>query len=81
MNVISFKLSFSDEKEAELIYKTLLPDFKKGFPGINKASIKIEGKNIFVLFEANRLSKIRALSNTFMRWLISIEELNDILGV
>ncbi len=81
MNSASFRLSFLSEREAELIYKTLLPEFKKGFPGLSRAGIKLEGKTIFIWFEADRLARIRAISNTLMRWLISIEEINDITEV
>lgn len=74
--IINLKVN---EEEAKAIFHSLIPEFDKGFPGISNAKIKMKDSRITVELEATSISRARAIFNAFMRWLISMENLNDIL--
>ncbi|HLI46014.1 MAG TPA: KEOPS complex subunit Pcc1 [Geobacterales bacterium] len=72
--------NLKDENEAMFIYRALVPEFKKGFPGIKSSYIDLKGKEIRFHLQGESVSRIRAIINTLTRWLISIESLNDTIG-
>jgi tRNA threonylcarbamoyladenosine modification (KEOPS) complex Pcc1 subunit len=65
---------FKDEKEALLYYQSILPEFKKGFPGINEANIKLMDNKINMEFHSLSISRLRAILNSINRWLISMSD-------
>ncbi|MDT7891150.1 MAG: KEOPS complex subunit Pcc1 [Thermoproteota archaeon] len=70
-----------NRREAELIYNSLLPEFKKGFPGLSSFEISLSENKLSIVLIGRTIARIRAIFNAIMRWLISIENLNDIIGV
>jgi len=75
---ISYEITFENENKANIFYNSLLPEFEKGFPGIIYKNFAIEKNKIKIELHSNNISRIRAISNTINRWLISIKEINNI---
>ena len=75
---ISYEITFENENKADIIYNSLLPEFEKGFPGISYRKFIIEKNKIKIELHSSNISRIRAISNTINRWLISIKEINNI---
>ncbi|MFP3189787.1 MAG: KEOPS complex subunit Pcc1 [Thermoproteota archaeon] len=80
---IYFKLNykFRSNKEASIYYNSLLPEFEKGFPGVDISKILIEDDQVKIEIETKTLARGRAIFNSINRWLISMEDVSNKLEV
>jgi tRNA threonylcarbamoyladenosine modification (KEOPS) complex Pcc1 subunit len=80
MNMVIYEIvahmehEFKDEREALLYYQSILPEFKKGFPGIKEANIKLMDNKMIMEFRSFSISRLRAILNSINRWLISMSD-------
>lgn len=81
MNVSSLlKFDFEDEGRASALFASIIPEVKHTKPGIAKVSIKKEGGSILLKIEASSVAALRALLNSYIRWLstsLEVMELGD----
>lgn len=74
------KVDLDDEKKAETLYLALLPEAKTAKPGVAKVSIRREGTFLVLDIEASSVAALRALLNSYIRWLstsLEVMELGD----
>ena len=72
--IVYIEHEFKDEKEALLYFQAILPEFKKGFPGIKEVNIKLMDNKINMEFHSLSISRLRAILNSINRWLISMSD-------
>ena len=73
MHSLITEIAYDDEISADVAYKSVAPE--------NDSSIQMElNGNILVLKIFNdSITRIRAIFNSYMRWLISLYELEEVL--
>lgn len=74
---VSITINYDFKEKSKFYYKSLLPEFSKGFPKIKNANIDLKKNCLKITLFSNNLSKIRAIYNSINRWLISIEDINN----
>lgn len=83
IDIVRFFLvyEFKDGNKAKIYYKSLLPEFERGFPGVELAKINLENNHITIQIETKSLARGRAIFNSINRWLISMEDVSNKLEV
>lgn len=74
------KIDFEDEVRASTLFASIIPEVKHTKPGIAKVSIAKEGGSILLKIEASSVASLRALLNSYIRWLstsLEVMELGD----
>jgi len=73
-------LDFEDEGKASTIFASIIPEVKHTKPGIAKVSIAREGRILVLEIEASSVAVLRALLNSYIRWMstsLEVMELGD----
>ncbi len=74
------KLDFQDEGRASALFAAIAPEVKHAKLGVAKVSITREGGSIMLKIDASSLAALRALLNSYIRWLstsLEVIELGD----
>lgn len=74
------RFDFEDEGRASALFASIIPEVKHTKPGVANVSIKKEGGFILLKIEASSVAALRALLNSYIRWLstsLEVMELGD----
>ncbi|MGQ9759340.1 MAG: KEOPS complex subunit Pcc1 [Candidatus Methanomethylicaceae archaeon] len=58
-----------DPSMAENLYRILIPEVKTTKTKSSKVSIRREGGRLYLEIEANSIASLRALLNSYLRWI------------
>lgn len=77
---ITVEIPFKNEDTALIVYKSILPEItnKKSRRGQVKA--KIKNNKIILAFYSRKTTMIRALWNSYIRWILSIVKVLEVLS-
>lgn len=65
----SFRIHFDDEIKAARLYAALLPEVRDTKPGVAEVLMTLEGASLQLKIESCSLAAVRALLNSYIRWL------------
>lgn len=68
MKSAKFIFNFDSEKEADIIYKSLIPEFKNKIPK-TKVEFSLSNKKLFLIINSRDTSSLRAAVNSYLRWI------------
>lgn len=74
------ELDFPDKRIAESIYKALQVEIKSSSGRKADISAEQKGKYITIRIAASTSSSMRAVTNSYLRWIYSISETLGVLG-
>lgn len=75
-----FEINFSSEKESETVFKALLPEIKAAKPRRSSVEAVLEGKVLILKVEAKDTTALRAVSNSYLRWIATIRMISKVAG-
>ena len=73
-------IDFGDPSLAEKFYYILLPEVKTTKPKTAKATIALEGSSLAIKIEASTIASLRALLNSYIRWISTSLEVVNLKG-
>ncbi|MDI9644231.1 MAG: KEOPS complex subunit Pcc1 [Candidatus Verstraetearchaeota archaeon] len=76
----SLKINFDDETKASRIYAAILPEVRSTKPGVARVSMSLEGTSIRLEIGGSSLAAVRALLNSYIRWLSTSFEVMSLGG-
>ena len=71
---------FQSEREAETVFKSLLPEIEVSKPRRSNVCSLLEGKVLILKVDAKDTTALRAVSNSYLRWIATISEINKLAG-
>lgn len=74
------KVDFGDDRLAENIRKALIPEAKSTRSAKSVASIRAEGGSVILEIEATGIAPLRALLNSYIRWMFTSSEIVRLKG-
>jgi tRNA threonylcarbamoyladenosine modification (KEOPS) complex Pcc1 subunit len=72
------RLSFQSEDRLGVVFKALKPEAEKPLTSRSRVEIRGEGKVLTLILEARDTSALRAVTNSYLRWIALV---NDALSV
>ena len=73
------EIRISDTSDKEILRKSLSPETTNELPRTN-VSVKNEGNDLVLILEAEDVSSLRAVLNSYLRWLKVAMETKDMIG-
>uniref|UniRef100_A0A7C3EVR3 KEOPS complex Pcc1-like subunit n=1 Tax=Candidatus Methanomethylicus mesodigestus TaxID=1867258 RepID=A0A7C3EVR3_9CREN len=74
------KVDFGDDRLAENIRRALTPEAKSSKSAKSAASIRAEGGSVILEIEAAGVASLRALLNSYIRWMFTSSEIVRLKG-
>lgn len=68
------RLNFPSEDHLDVVLKALKPEIEKPLTSRSRVNIKGEGKVLTLIFEAQDTSALRALTNSYLRWVALVND-------
>ncbi|MBS7639347.1 MAG: KEOPS complex subunit Pcc1 [Candidatus Bathyarchaeia archaeon] len=69
------RFTFSSEREAEIIGKSIGPETETSTKYRSKVRVTKEGKNLMIFFESTDTTALRASINSYLSWLMLLREI------
>ena len=77
---LTLELDFPDERVAESIYKALEVEIKSSSGRKADLSAELKGKYISIRIASATSSSMRAVTNSYLRWIYSMSQTLGVLG-
>lgn len=77
---LSLELDFPNERVAESIYKALEVEIKSSSGRKADLSAELKGKYISIRIASTTSSSMRAITNSYLRWIYSMSETLGVLS-
>lgn len=74
----SLRIEFEEERRAATLYAALLPEVRASKPGFAEVSMVLEGSSLRLEVDGRSLAAVRALLNSYIRWLSTSLEVMDL---
>jgi len=74
------KIHLGDPDLAEKLYKVIFPEIATTKSKISKVSIRLEGGTLHMEIEAATVAGVRALLNSYIRWITTSLEVVNLEG-
>jgi tRNA threonylcarbamoyladenosine modification (KEOPS) complex Pcc1 subunit len=74
------EIHFPSKQEAETVFKSLLPEIMISKPRRSNVDSLLEGKVLILKVDAKDTTALRAVSNSYLRWIATISEINKVAG-
>lgn len=68
------RLKFQSQEHLNIVLKALKPEAEKPLTSRSNAQIKKEGEVLTLIFEAKDTSALRAVTNSYLRWIALIND-------
>jgi len=72
-------LDFPSKAHLKIVLKALKPETKVSLARRSRAQIRSEGKRLELSFEATDTSALRAMMNSYLRWIMLINDTCSVL--
>jgi len=76
----TLKIELGDPDLAEKLYRTILPEVETTKSKASKASICQDGGTLYIDIEAATIAGVRALLNSYIRWITTSLEVVNLKG-
>lgn len=77
---IVVEIPFKDENTALVVYQSILPEVMDREAVRGRVKMKIRGNNVILIFYSRRTTIVRALWNSYIRWIMSIIKVLEVLN-
>lgn len=74
------RLRFQSKDHLNTVLKALKPETEKPLTSRSRVQIKGEGKVLALIFEARDTSALRAVTNSYLRWIALVNDMWSIMG-
>ena len=71
-------IDFRDEKQAEIVYNSILLEFETSPDYRSSMDLKLDGKRIIILINAEDATSFRASINSAIKWIKLSVEINEL---
>jgi tRNA threonylcarbamoyladenosine modification (KEOPS) complex Pcc1 subunit len=68
------RLNFPSDNHLDAVFKALKPETKKPSTSRSRVKIEREGRVLTLIFEARDTSALRAVTNSYLRWIVLIND-------
>lgn len=68
------RLKFQSQEHLNIVLKALKPEAEKPLTSRSKVQLKKEGRILTLIFEAKDTSALRAVTNSYLRWIALIND-------
>ncbi len=68
------RLRFQSENHLKIALKALQPETEKSLTSRSRVQIKREGNVLTLIFEARDTSALRAVTNSYLRWIALVND-------
>jgi tRNA threonylcarbamoyladenosine modification (KEOPS) complex Pcc1 subunit len=68
------RLNFPSDNHLDAVFKALKPEAEKPLTSRSRVKIEREGRVLTLIFEARDTSALRAVTNSYLRWVALINE-------
>lgn len=75
-----FTIETEDEGLTNILYRILLPEVKTTRSKSTRVSLRREGKSLHLCVEAKTMAGLRAILNSYLRWVASSLEILELRG-
>ena len=74
------EIEFASSREAEAISIALLPEVKDSKTRRSDMEVEIEGKVLILKISAKDTTALRAITNSYLRWIATLKQINRLVG-
>ena len=74
------EIEFASSREAEAISSALLPEVKDSRTRRSDMEVEIEGKVLILKISAKDTTALRAITNSYLRWIVTLKQINRLVG-
>ena len=74
------EIEFASSREAEAISSALLPEVKDSKTRRSDMEVEIEGKVLILKISAKDTTALRAITNSYLRWIVTLKQINRLVG-
>jgi tRNA threonylcarbamoyladenosine modification (KEOPS) complex Pcc1 subunit len=74
------EIEFASPREAEAILSALLPEVKGSKTSRSEMEVEIKGKVLILKISAKDTTALRAIANSYLRWIATTKEINGLVG-
>jgi len=74
------EIEFASSREAEAISSALLPEVKDSKTRRSDMEVEIEGKVLILKISAKDTTALRAITNSYLRWIATLKQINRLVG-
>jgi KEOPS complex subunit Pcc1 len=74
------EIEFASSREAEAILSALLPEVKDSKTRRSEMEVETKGKVLILKISAKDTTALRAITNSYLRWIATIKEINRLVG-
>jgi len=73
------RLRFQSEDHLDVVLKALKPETEKPLTSRSRVHIRGEGKVLTLVFEARDTSALRAVTNSYLRWVALVNDTRSVV--
>ena len=74
------EIEFASSREVEAISSALLPEVKDSRTSRSEMKVETKGKVLILKISAKDTTALRAITNSYLRWIATIKEINRLIG-
>ena len=74
------EIEFASSREAEAISSALFPEVKDSRTRRSDMEVEIEGKVLILKISAKDTTALRAITNSYLRWIATLKQINRLVG-